>query len=104
MPYFPNYFGIFFFHPLFSAVAFFVFLQGYMIYSMIFESFSHFTLFCRLRNPSVRFVQRFSVLLMVTMIAQNYLIISLQIFAAAENKRFQLRSVSSGARLSFQNL
>lgn len=75
-----------------------------MIYFMIFESFSHFTLFCRLHNPSVRFVQRFSVLLMVTMIAQNYLTIPLQIFAAAENKRFRLRSVSSGIRLSFQNL
>lgn len=84
--------------------CFFVFLQGYMIYFMIFESFSHFTLFCRLHNPSVRFVQRFSVLLMVTMIAQNYLTIPLQIFAAAENKRFRLRSVSSGAWLSFQNL
>lgn len=42
-----------------------------MIYFMIFESFSHFTLFCRLRNPSVRFVQRFSILLMVTMVAQK---------------------------------
>ena len=42
-----------------------------MIYFMIFESFSHFTLFCRLRNPSVRFVQRFSVLLTVTMVAQK---------------------------------
>lgn len=75
-----------------------------MIYFMIFESFSHFTLFCRLHNPSVRFVQRFSVLLMVTMIAQNYLTIPLQIFADAENKRFRLRSASSGIRLSFQNL
>ena len=76
-----------------------------MIYFMIFESFSHFTLFCRLRNPSVRFVQRFFVLLTVTLIAQKCLIIiPLQIFAAAENKRFRLRSVSSGARLSFQNL
>ena len=51
--------------------CFFVFLQGYMIYFMIFESFSHFTLFCRLRNPSVRFVQRFFVLLTVTMVAQK---------------------------------
>ena len=51
--------------------CFFVFPQGYMIYFMFFESFSHFTLFRRLCNPSVRFVQRFSVLLMVTMVAQK---------------------------------
>ena len=51
--------------------CFFVFLQGYMIYFMIFESFSHFTLFCRLRNPSVRFVRRFFVLLTVTIVAQK---------------------------------
>ena len=75
-----------------------------MIYFMIFESFRHTALFRRLCNPSVRFVQRFSVLLTVTVVAQNYLTIPLQIFAAAENKQFRLRSVSSGARLSFQNL
>lgn len=51
--------------------CFFVFLLGYMIYFMIFESFSHFTLFCRLRNPSVRFVRRFFVLLTVTIVAQK---------------------------------
>ena len=92
----------------FSSIVFcrffFVFPQGYMIYFMIFESFSYFTLFRRLCNPSVRFAQRFSVLLTVTMVAQNCLTIPLQIFANAENKRFRLRSVPSGTRLSFQNL
>ncbi len=51
--------------------CFFVFPQGYMIYFMIFESFCHTALFRRLCNPSVRFVQRFSVLLMVTVVAQK---------------------------------
>ena len=71
-----------------------------MIYFMIFESFSHSVLFRRPCNPSVRFVRRFSVLLMVTMIAQNYLTIPLQFFADAENKRFRLCPASSDARLS----
>ena len=83
---------------------FFVFPQGYMIYFMIFESFCHTTLFRRLCNPSVRFVQRFSVLLTVTVFAQKTSQHPTPDFCRCGEQAVRLRSVSSGIRLSFQNL
>ena len=75
-----------------------------MIYFMIFESFSHFTLFAVYVTLLSALCGVFFVLLTVTLIAQKCLIIPLQIFAAAENKRFRLCPTSSHAQLSFRNL
>lgn len=82
--------------------CFFVFLQGYMIYFMIFESFSHFTLFAVYVTLLSALCSVFQFFLRLPWLRRKCLNIPLQIFAAAENKRFRLRSVSSGARFPFR--
>lgn len=75
-----------------------------MIYFMIFESFSHFTLFAVYVTLLSALCSVFQFFLRLPWLRRKCLIISLQIFADAENKRFRLCPTSSHAQLSFRNL
>ena len=101
---FSQLFWDFLFHPLFSAVAFSSsyrvtwFISWFLNHLAISPFFAvYVTLLSALYSVFLFF-------LWLPWLRRKCLNIPLQIFADAENKRFRLRSVSSGARLSFRNL